>query len=480
MKKKMLPWKMRNLSMQGKVHIVKSLGLSKILYGSEMITVENEYIQTSMDMVWEYIWEGKKVYVPKVVCMLPRSEGGLGIPDLKSVVKVMRVKMLISVLKSNVNDTWSMLAKQYMKCLDKKYGIEFFALRVDDATNDLQQVSIPDYYKECMLFFQELCRKGKRVHSENEILWCNSKFQFKGQPFNFKHWSTCGIQFLSDVINDGQIDENKIKTLVKRKAGLMFEYFSFKKSFPDEWLSYSTGTPTKTDFDIDRLLNLEFVVPKVGSKTLLNLTSSDMYKIFMFSEPYTCRSENYWKTKFETIDIDFHTWFSCMFISKIIPRKSIDFNWRIFHGQINTEKKLKAMNFSNGICSLCKYKEENLDHLLIDCEQVQNIWQQIECILSRIANATATNLIFTRFNMMVGYLENGYRYELMNMVLSITRWIIWKRRCMKKYDKNMISLYEMELWIKREICDHVDILLVTSTNKNIELLKLIKNSIQVI
>ena len=75
--------------------------------------------------------KGKKVYVPKVVCMLPRSEGGLGIPDLKSVVKVMRVKMLISVLKSNVNDTWSMLAKQYMKCLDKKYGIEFFALRVD-------------------------------------------------------------------------------------------------------------------------------------------------------------------------------------------------------------------------------------------------------------------------------------------------------------------------------------------------------------
>ena len=45
MQNKILPWKMRDLSMRGKIHIVKSLGLSMIYYGCEMITIKDLHVK---------------------------------------------------------------------------------------------------------------------------------------------------------------------------------------------------------------------------------------------------------------------------------------------------------------------------------------------------------------------------------------------------------------------------------------------------
>ena len=35
------------------------------------------------------------------------------------------------------------------------------------------------------------------------------------------------------------------------------------------------------------------------------------------------------------------------------------------------------MNISNGVCSLCKSSQENLDHLRFECKAVQGIWENI-------------------------------------------------------------------------------------------------------
>ena len=166
-----------------------------------------------------------------------------------------------------------------------------------------------------------------------------------------------------------------------------------------------------------------------------------------------------------------------MFMNKLTPRKCIDFNWKIFHGQVNTENKLKNMHFSTGLCSLCQYQNENLNHLLIECEKVYAVWQKIESIIKEIAIFTGKEFVFTRFNMMVGYLKEGFEYDIVNMVLSISRWIIWKRRCINRYDKRYIELQELEKWIKSEIVEHIEVLLTIRSTKHKELLKEIKESI---
>ena len=73
-----------------------------------------------------------------------------------------------------------------------------------------------------------------------------------------------------------------------------------------------------------------------------------------------------------------YLWFDCNFVNDLVPRKCKDFNWKIFHGQVNTETRLEKMNMSNGMCVVCENGKENLEHLLIDCRHVYSIWDAVE------------------------------------------------------------------------------------------------------
>ena len=75
-------WKLRSLSLIGKIHIVKSVGLSIALYACEMTDISKIHVDMIMKLVWDFIWEKKKVHVRKEICMLPRHLGGLGIRNL--------------------------------------------------------------------------------------------------------------------------------------------------------------------------------------------------------------------------------------------------------------------------------------------------------------------------------------------------------------------------------------------------------------
>ena len=60
-KRKIAPWRIRSLSYIGKMHVLKSIGISNILYGCEMIVIDEKTIKEVNDLIWEFIWEQKTV-----------------------------------------------------------------------------------------------------------------------------------------------------------------------------------------------------------------------------------------------------------------------------------------------------------------------------------------------------------------------------------------------------------------------------------
>ena len=165
MSSKIAPWRKRNLSYSGKIHILKSIGLSQLLYSVEMMEIDNKYITEVENIIWDFIWEGRRCFVKPEVCMLPRHKGGLGIPSFKALVQVRRIKMVIDLLKQQ--GPWCTLALGHLRCLDDRYSIPYFAIQSDDNDKEVDQTSIPKFYKECISAFQELCRKGKVVSTPN-------------------------------------------------------------------------------------------------------------------------------------------------------------------------------------------------------------------------------------------------------------------------------------------------------------------------
>ena len=173
--KKLNIWTTRDLSLQGKTHIIRCVGISKVLYAIEMKLIDEKCVKQINQVIWKFLCSGKDVKFSRDICHMPRSLGGLGLVDIKILIKVKRINWIIRVLKQVDNQSWSKLIKNYLRCLDSQFRVKFFALKVTDSTDLINRAQIPAFYKECLIFFQELCKIAK-VSETEEIIWCNHKY----------------------------------------------------------------------------------------------------------------------------------------------------------------------------------------------------------------------------------------------------------------------------------------------------------------
>ena len=152
-----------------------------------------------------------------------------------------------------------------------------------------------------------------------------------------------------------------------------------------------------------------------------------------------------------------------------MPRKCKDFNWKLFHGQINTENRLCKMQYSDGSCKVCS-NVENVEHILTTCSGLDTIWNVTECI---IKNHIDSGFAITYTDKMAGYFKMSKGTEFINVLLSITRWVIWKRRNNIKYDAMDTDIQKGISMLKEEVKIHINNLKrITRSKLNI------KNSFQ--
>ena len=58
-------WKRRNLTFYGKVNIVKSLGLSKLIYSASVLVIPEQLINEINSLIQNFIWDGKPTKIKK-------------------------------------------------------------------------------------------------------------------------------------------------------------------------------------------------------------------------------------------------------------------------------------------------------------------------------------------------------------------------------------------------------------------------------
>jgi exonuclease III len=173
-------WKARDLSLLGRVHIIKSLGMSTVMFASNMMNIGEKIMQQIEKLNYSFLWHGTNNLMKKEICTLPRLMGGLGMFDLSIAVKSQRVRWVRRILQNNKNESWKIMPLSCFKCLDIRFGTELFALSVNDCKNLLNQAAIPMFYKQCLLDFQELCQKAESV-TQRQVIWCNNRIKFNGE-----------------------------------------------------------------------------------------------------------------------------------------------------------------------------------------------------------------------------------------------------------------------------------------------------------
>ena len=58
-------WKRRNLTLLGKINIVKTLGLSKLIYNTSVLVIPEQLIKEINSIIFNFIWDGKPPKIKK-------------------------------------------------------------------------------------------------------------------------------------------------------------------------------------------------------------------------------------------------------------------------------------------------------------------------------------------------------------------------------------------------------------------------------
>ena len=68
-------WKQRNLTIYGKLLLIKSFALSQIVYATSVLPIPNNILLEIENMIYEFLWNGKQHKVKKSVIIQEYQEG---------------------------------------------------------------------------------------------------------------------------------------------------------------------------------------------------------------------------------------------------------------------------------------------------------------------------------------------------------------------------------------------------------------------
>jgi len=137
-------WQRRNLTLYGKINIVKTLGISKLIYSASVLPVPDHYIQEINKLIFNFIWQGKLPKIKRNTIMGEKKDGGLKMCDFKIMEKALKIAW-VKRIQDESQASWKIIPNQLLH----KYGSLAFLTKCNFATNTLDlDETLPSFYKK--------------------------------------------------------------------------------------------------------------------------------------------------------------------------------------------------------------------------------------------------------------------------------------------------------------------------------------------
>ena len=90
-----LQW--RNLTLIGKIQLVKTFAMPKFMYRTSLISFDKDIIQSINSVIFNFVWRGKDK-IKRLASISEYEDGGLKMPHPESLIKTQRIVCLKSLL----------------------------------------------------------------------------------------------------------------------------------------------------------------------------------------------------------------------------------------------------------------------------------------------------------------------------------------------------------------------------------------------
>ena len=368
-------WKMRNLSLIGKITIFKTLAISKIIYISYMSCVPDEILYQLKNIHKDFIWGGKKAKIKHSTLIADYSQGGLRDIDIDTKIKALQLAWIKRLFDNNYHP-WKILPK----CLLSKtfpHGISIFFPNMEFKENGNFK-KLPKFHQNLLHFWSEFS-PGEPITTSailSECIWHNRRIKIGGEVITANFLKLNRPVFVADFFDDAGV----LKTWtcfqndITVNNSLFFKWRQIIAAFPKEWTNYLTkngGLKLLCEFR-------PHLISHAKLYTLEKLTSKELYKIVIQLKVEAPSSQ---KKILSLIGIEDLPWKK---IYNLVFTTTIDSYSRIFqYKSLNSILFLNNILFKFGFsdspfCSYCHLHKETIKHLFFNCDITKSMWVLIQ------------------------------------------------------------------------------------------------------
>ena len=436
LKKLIAQWSKRNLTVFGRVTVVKSLLMSKLTY--LILSLPNPPEDTVKElnvMFFNFIWKGQD-RVSRSQMVQDYKEGGLRMVDVRVYIDALKITWLRRLLGLD-RSGWVYLCQRIL-------GINNLSL-LEGGSMDLFPSQLTLFW--CNRFWVDVLtawQKFTAVHKPSThaavlktTLWYNNEIKIGNKSIYYNHWFSAGIVFICDLLDDNGHLLSFADLRAKYNIHTNFiEYggvVRLVKAAYRDLLTINSNVPFPfVPFNFQALLS-----DKKGSRRL--------YNSFTQAKTVTRKFVNKWERQLE-IRFELDVWsrifivpFTCTLDSKLRW-----FQFRLIHRVLGTNLFLcKIHKLETNVCTFCKSEEETLIHLFCNCKFVLSFWSSV---IDLIKNKTKIQLVIDNPLLLFGVTDT--RHECLNLILLLARFHIYKM----KMNSRRPSLEILKEDIKRNYC----------------------------
>ena len=367
-------WKARNLTIKGKITLLRSKVLPIFLYVATIVYVPDAIIKQISNLFFDFVWPSGKHHVKKSVLIQEIESGGLKMPDVASVLKSVKLGWLKRLCTKQ--SLYTLFASSV---IGKNDIYSFMKYKCDVKYLD----GVPNFYRQLFHFWYELHSRPPEGAEEilDEYLWYNRFLIIDNKPVFIKFWNESGIKRISDIIRiDGSL---RTKQELSNEFGIQIDimkYNSLISAIPSKWKKCIRESKLVSHTaPVDGEITLKF---GNGNKNVLCIQCKDYYKEFVRIKYERPTALYKWEEMYYYADFDWPILFKIPY--KVVRETDIhSLQYKIINRYIPCKVNLQLWGKSSSDkCRLCD-EVDTIEHFFSQCTYNKFFWQDVSKLIQK-------------------------------------------------------------------------------------------------
>lgn len=396
------------------------------------------------EIFYTFVWNSPIHRVKKDVLIKEYLEGGLKMIDLYSFTMALKSSWIRRFFQRD-NKWQSILMSDIDKNKLFNCGVQY-----------IKQVSLlikNNFWKDVFRAWEMIIDKERNLDYDyflSSPIWFNNMIRIGNKPVFYQHWFNHGIQYVNDVIDEHGffISLEMLQQCYDINVNFL-NYMSVISAIKKAANNYKKDTYKLCCPFIPACLQVFFKSRK-GSK--------DMYKI-LINNNVTPTGQLKWGEILGE-DLIWKHIFKLPF-TVTVNTKLQWLQYRINHRILATNKFLcKIKLIDNPLCTFCKLEDETVEHILWNCEIIQNFLQDIDYWFL----SGGVSLPLNKLNFIFGDISKIRKGDPYNLIFLYTKQYIYNSGCFLKdlslsaIKEKLKYMYNLEkiMAVKNKRQDHFD------------------------